>query len=148
MSELIRLRNRDAERLEGVGIQLRPAALARVERIDRLQVVSAELEFDGEVLGDAVRFGRLRNGRAALLQVPPQHDLGRALGVGLGNPADDRVLQRAGVRAALVVERDTSRLQRCISVSRRAGRRTGRLPAAPLPGCTCWYTVSVMVALA
>jgi len=72
-------------------------ALAGVQGVDLRQLVSVELEVeDVEVLSDAVRFGRLGNDLAAL-QVPAEHDLGRALRVSLGDPGDGGVLQRAGV---------------------------------------------------
>jgi len=46
-------------------------ALGGVQGVDLRQFVSVELEVeDVEVLSDAVRFGRLGNDRAALLQVP------------------------------------------------------------------------------
>ena len=67
-----------------------------------------ELEVeDVEVLGDAVRLGRLRDDRAALLQVPAQHHLRRRLAVRLGDLADDRVLEGAAV-AAVAVEGDAA----------------------------------------
>ena len=92
-----------AEALEGDGVRLGAAALAGVERVDGGQLVGGELEVeDVEVLGDAVRLGRLRDDRAALLQVPAQHDLGRGLAVRLGDLADDRVLEGAGVLAVAV----------------------------------------------
>lgn len=61
-----------------------------VECIDACKFVNAEFEVeDVEVLRDTCRVGRLRDGCAALLQVPTQHDLGRALRVGL-RYGDDR----------------------------------------------------------
>ena len=97
-----------AEGLQGDGLRLGAAALAGVEAVDGGELVGGEVEVeDVEVLGDAVRLGRLRDDRAALLQVPAQHHLGRGLVVRLGDLADDRVLQGAAV-AAVAVEGDAA----------------------------------------
>src|SRR3954462_12632113 len=97
------LRDRPAEGLERDRVGLRTAAAAGVERVDGGELVAGQLEVeDVDVLGDAVRLGRLGDDRAAVLQAPAQHDLGRCLAVGLGDLDDDRVLQGAGVLAVAV----------------------------------------------
>src|SRR6201996_9698410 len=97
------LRDLAAEALQGDGFWFGSAALAGVEPVDGGDFLRGQLEVeDVEVLGEAVRLGRLRDDRAALLDVPAQHDLGRALGVGLGDADDGRVFQGAGVLAVPV----------------------------------------------
>ena len=81
----------------GSGPPRRPVSSASIAASSSGEV---EVE-DVEVLGDAVRLVRLRDGRASL-QVPAQHDLGGVLPCSLGDPADDRVLQGAGVLAVAV----------------------------------------------
>ena len=89
----VRLRGSVGRSSQGDDLRLRAAALAGVEGVDRGELVGGELEVeDVEVLRDPVRLGRLRDHRAALLQVPAQHHLGRGLAVRLGDAADDRVL--------------------------------------------------------
>src|SRR4051812_661246 len=85
--------DRPAEALEGDGFGLRAAALVGIEGVDGGDLVAGEGEVeDVEVLGDAVRLGRLRDDRAALLQVPAQHHLRRRLPARLGDAGDDWVL--------------------------------------------------------
>ena len=86
-----------------MSVGLGAAALAGVEGVDGGELVGGELEVeDVEVLRDAVRLGRLRDDRAALLQVPAQHHLGGVLPCASAMRADDRVLQGAGVLAVAV----------------------------------------------
>jgi hypothetical protein len=116
---------------------------------DRRQLVSGELEVEHvEVLGDAVSLGRLRDGRATLLQVPAEHDLRRALGVRLGDPEDDPVLERAGVRATLAVEGDAADGRP--SLGQDAVLSVQRLDLALLEvGCSSiWFTAGMTLALA
>src|SRR4051794_13657948 len=71
-----------AERLEGDVLRLWSTPLVGVEGVDGDELVVGQVEVeDVEVLRDAVRLGRLRDDRAALLQVPAQHHLGRGLPV-------------------------------------------------------------------
>src|SRR3954447_7676828 len=66
-----------AEGLEGDVLGLRAATAAGVQPIDRGEFVGGQLEIeDVDVLGDALRLGRLRDHRAAVLQAPPEHHLG------------------------------------------------------------------------
>src|SRR5215208_1005080 len=75
-----RLGNLPAVVLEGDAVEVRSAAHAGVERVDRGDLLTIELEVeDVEVLGDAAGFGRLRDRGASLLQVPAQHHLGGRL---------------------------------------------------------------------
>ena len=84
-------------------VGLRPAAAAGVEPVDGGHLVGGELEVeDVEVLGDALGLGGLRDDRPSVLQAPAQHDLGGALAVRLGDLADHRVLEGAGVLAVAV----------------------------------------------
>src|SRR5436190_22686191 len=92
-----------AEGLEGDVLGLRAAAATGVEAVDGGHLVGGELEVeDVEVLGDPCGLGRLRDHRAAMLQAPAQHDLGRRLVVRLRDAADDRVLEGARVLAVAV----------------------------------------------
>ena len=92
-----------AEALQRDGFGLGAAAAAGVEPVDRGELVVGEVEVeDVEVLRDPGRLGRLRDHRAALLDAPAQHHLGRALAVRLGDAGDDRVLQGAGVLTVAV----------------------------------------------
>jgi hypothetical protein len=69
-----------------------------VEGVDGRELFGGEVEVEYvDVFGDPLRFGRLGDHRAALLQVPAQHHLGRGFAVGLGDAADHWVLQGAGV---------------------------------------------------
>ena len=91
-------------------IRIGAAAHPRVEGVDAGDLVVAELEVeDLDVLCDARGVRRLRDRRAALLDVPAQHDLGRALAVAFGDGCDGLVVHHA---AALVapprVERDSA----------------------------------------
>ena len=86
-----------AEVLEGDGFGFGAAALLGVQGVDGRQLVGGELEVeDVDVLRDPVRLGRLRDDRAALLQVPAQHHLGGGLAVCLGDLLDDRVVEQEG----------------------------------------------------
>src|SRR5215207_7487920 len=63
-----------------------PPRRAGVQSVDRSELLGGELEVEHvDVFGDPVRLGRLRDHRAALLQVPAQHDLSGSLVVGLGD---------------------------------------------------------------
>src|SRR3954452_8180799 len=80
------LRDRPAEGLERDRVGLRAAAAAGVERVDGGELVAGQLEVeDVDVLGDAVRLGRLRDDRAPVLQAPAEHHLGRRLAVRVGD---------------------------------------------------------------
>ena len=58
------------------------------EGVDHSELAGGEVEVEHiDVLGDPLRVGRLRDNRAALLQVLAQHDLGRSLLVALARRA-------------------------------------------------------------
>jgi hypothetical protein len=80
------------------GLRLGATPLAGVEGVDGSDFLGGEFEVEHvDVLSDPLRFGRLRDDLAALLQMPAQHDLGGSLVVGLGDVADDRILKGAVV---------------------------------------------------
>ena len=84
-------------------VGVRSMAKSLVEGIDAGEFVRTEFEVeDVEVFRDAARVGGLRDGRAALLKVPPQHDLSGALPVCFCYGNDRRVLHH--VRRALLAE--------------------------------------------
>lgn len=81
---------------ESVEVELvRDHGHALLEGIDLGEFLVAEREVeDVEVFRDALGVYRLRDGLAALLDVPTQHDLCRGLAVGLAGFADDLAVQR------------------------------------------------------
>src|SRR3954453_3806691 len=86
------LGDRAAEVLQVDVGRLGAAADAGVECVDRREFVAAELEVENvEVLGDALGAHRLRDCRAALLDVPAQHHLRGCLSVRLADAEDGRV---------------------------------------------------------
>src|SRR5689334_17809674 len=77
--------NWQVEDLWPVVVGVRSAPLSGVERVDALELLNAQVEIeDGEVLGDTTWVRRLRNRRAAVLQMPAQHHLGRRFAAFLG----------------------------------------------------------------
>src|SRR4051812_19997746 len=107
-SIVLGLRDRHAEGFQRDRLGLRAAAAAGVQCVDLAELVAGQLEVeDVDVLGDAVRLGRLRDDRASVLDAPAEHHLGRGLAVRLGDLRDDGVPQRAGV-LALAVEGDAA----------------------------------------
>ena len=90
-----------ASRVTSVG--LGPAADAGLERVDRGDSSSVSSKSKTSMFSAMrCRLGRLRDHRAALLEVPAQHHLRRRLAVRLGDPGDGRVFERAGVLAVAV----------------------------------------------
>ena len=91
------------EGFQGDRVGLGSAAPTGVQAIDRGDLVGRQLEVEHvDVLCDAAGLGRLRDDRAAVLQTPTQHHLGRGLGVGVSDVCDDGVVEGAAVAAAAI----------------------------------------------
>ena len=85
-----------AERFEGDDVRLRTATYASVQRVDVGDFRGGEFEVeDVEVLGEAGGFDRLRDHRAAFLQVPAEHYLGGCFAVLAADLENRRVVEGA-----------------------------------------------------
>src|ERR1700733_7493373 len=83
-------------RLAGERVRVGAHALVLVQRADRLDVLTGELEVeDFDVLGDALGLDRLREDDVAALDVPAQDDLGRRLPDPAGDGDDLRVVEHS-----------------------------------------------------